>query len=743
MRMNQSQFPCVARAVRLMAPLALLVGVSFHAAPMRAAAASRPPNIIVILADDMGFSDLGCYGGEIQTPNLDALARGGVRFTQFYNTARCCPTRASLLTGLHPHQAGVGHMMEDRGQEGYRGNLNRSCVTIAEALKPAGYRSYAVGKWHVTPGQSAQALEDRHNWPLQRGFDRYYGTVHGAGSYWDPSSLVRDNTLLTAVNDPQYQPKEFYYTDALSDHAVRFVREHATQRATQPFFLYLAYTAAHWPMHAKESDIAKYKGRYHEGYEAVHAARWAKLKQLGLVNPDWKPAPLVGDWNTVKDRPFEERCMEVYAAMVDCMDQGIGRLVAELKEQGQFDNTLILYLQDNGGCAEGNGRGPNAMPRADKPSLTPLGKDEPQFGSQPKQTRDGWPVRQGYGVMPGGPDTYVAYGREWANVSNTPFREYKHWTHEGGISTPLIAHWPAGLPTERRGRLEAQPGQLVDIMATCVDLAGATYPSELNGQKMKPLEGTSLRAALSGQTLQRTRPLVWEHEGNRAIRDGRWKLVAKENQPWELYDLTADRGEGQDLAPADPGRVKTMAAAWDAWAARAQVLPLRGLRGTEKSKNAPLSKENVFRLKAGDHLNRAQAPPITGRAFTITANFDIGPAEDGVIVAHGGTANGYALYLAGGQLRFTVRSRSGVATAISTENLAGQHTATAKLDARGTLTLTLDQRPARTATGSLLATMPTEGLDVGADEGGAVGPYPAPNRFAGKIESVLIQLDAP
>jgi len=234
-------------------------GLTFAASP---AEPQGKPNILVILSDDVGYSDIGCYGGEIATPNLDQLAANGLRFTQFYNTARCCPTRASLMSGLHPHQAGVGHMMDDRGHDGYRGRLNRRCVTIAEALQSAGYRSYAVGKWHVTPGQSASALADTNNWPLQRGFDRFYGTIHGAGSYFDPSSLVRDNRLITVANDAGYQPAQFYYTDAIADHAVKFIRDHARNQKDQPFFLYTAFTAAHWPLHAKESDIAKYKGRY-------------------------------------------------------------------------------------------------------------------------------------------------------------------------------------------------------------------------------------------------------------------------------------------------------------------------------------------------------------------------------------------------------------------------------------------------------------------------------------------------
>jgi arylsulfatase len=454
--------------------------------------------------------------------------------------------------------------------------------------------------------------------------------------------------------------------------------------------------------------------------------------------------PPAEKWEGVKNKSFESRCMEVYAAQIDCMDQGIGRILAELKAQGQLDNTLVLYLQDNGGCAEGTGRGGNFTERGGKPSLPPMSKDDRQHDSTPKQTRDGWPVRQGYGVMPGGPDTYIAYGRGWAQVSNTPFREYKHWTHEGGISTPLIAHWPAGVAAARRGRLEAQPGQLMDIMATCLDLAGARYPAEHRGQKIKPLEGASLRPALLGQPIARTRPLVWEHEGNRAIRDDKWKLVAKENQPWELYDLDSDRGERRDLASAEPERVKAMSSAWNAWAARANVLPLGIWRGGGSTNSSQWSKETRFALKPGDHLDRNEAPAIAGRGFTITAKFDTGTAQEGVIVAQGGSAIGYALFLAGGKLHFVVRSRTGVATATSSVPVAGGHTATARLAAAGVLTLQLDGQPAITApTRVSLPAMPADGLAVGSDEGGAVGPYRTPNKFSGRIDSVTVQLDPP
>ncbi len=552
----------------------LLRLAAFLVTALVAPAATTPrPNIIVILCDDMGYSDLGCYGGEIATPNLDSLAGAGVRFTQFYNTARCCPTRASLLTGLYPHQAGIGHMMDNQGTDAYRGDLNKRSVTIAEALKPAGYRSYAVGKWRVTPGATAEQITHTHNWPLQRGFDRYYGIIHGASSFWDPSTPVRDNTLITSVNDPEYQPAEYYLTDAFTDHATRFIREHARDHAKNPFFLYLAYTAAHWPMHARERDIAKYKGRYDGGYEAVRAARFEKEKKLGVIAPDAVLSAAPEKWSDVKNKEFETRCMEVYAAMISVMDEGVGRVVAELKATGQLDNTLILFLQDNGGCAELNGRNGEFTPRAAAPSLPPMAKDAQHYGSAPKQTRDGWPVRQGYGVMPGPADTYIAYGRGWANVSNTPFREYKHWSHEGGISTPLIAHWPAGIGAARKGKLEPQPGHLIDLMATCVDLTGAKYPTQFAGEKIQPMEGVSLRPAFAGDSVARAQPIFWEHEGNRAIRIGQWKLVSKHPSGWELFDIAADRAEQRDLAAKFPDRVKDMSAQYDAWAKRVEARP--------------------------------------------------------------------------------------------------------------------------------------------------------------------------
>ena len=547
------------------------------AAGGRAAPAPRP-NIVVILSDDMGFSDIGCYGGEIHTPRLDALAKDGLRFSQFYNTARCCPTRASLLTGLYPQQAGVGHMVEPHGTlEAFAGELSRNALTIAEALKPAGYRAYIAGKWHVTGRSGPKGPKD--NWPLQRGFDRFYGTIHGAGSFFDPSTLTRDNTQISPFADPEYKPETYYYTDAISEHAVRFIADHQREHAKAPFFLYVAYTAAHWPMQALPQDIAKYRGKYDQGYDPVRKARHARLKDMGLVDPVWPAVETVGRWEAVADPRWEAAGMEVYAAMVDRMDQGIGRIVDELKRAGLLDDTLVMYLQDNGGCAEEMGRkgGPKHpdIERPAQPTLAPLAPEAllPP-GSVPDQTRDGYPVRMGGKAMPGTADTYVAYGRAWANVSNTPFREYKHWVHEGGIATPLVVHWPKGIAPDRRGGLEHQPGHLVDLMATFVDLAGASYPAEHQGRRITPLAGASLAPAFRGERVARREPIFWEHEGNRALRDGKWKLVAKgPGGRWELYDMEKDRTELNNLAVQEPERLKTMVAQWETLARKTGAIP--------------------------------------------------------------------------------------------------------------------------------------------------------------------------
>jgi arylsulfatase len=531
--------------------------------------AAERPNILLILGDDMGYSDLGCMGSQIHTPNLDALAKDGLLFTQFYNGARCCPTRASMLTGLYAHQAGMGFMVRHVDYPGYAGDLSHNAMTIAEVMKAGGYRTYMCGKWHIA--KSHNQKDGIENWPVQRGFDKFYGTLRGFGSFYDPETLCRQNTFISPYNDPEYKPEHFYYTEAITDNAIKFLHDDASKK--EPFFMYVAYTAAHWPLQAPEKDIAKYKGRFDAGYDALRKERFENLKKLGIIDPTWDITPTIGDWSTQKNKKWEARCMEVYAAMIDNMDQGIGRIVEELKKEGRLDNTLILFLQDNGACAEPGFHAP--LKKKAPKNLKPMAPEELQpHATPPMQTRDGRWVKSGTDVMAGGPDSYIAYGEKWANVSDTPFREYKHWVHEGGISTPLIAHWPKGISKKETGKMETQVGHIIDIMATCVDVSDADYPKEFNGKKIKPMEGVSLEPVFEGKSLNRKNLLFWEHESNRAVRDGKWKLVAKENEPWELYDMEKDRTEMHDLSAKYPKKVEELSKAWDEWAKRADVFPL-------------------------------------------------------------------------------------------------------------------------------------------------------------------------
>jgi|TARA_B100001964_G_C14251310_1_gene610068 arylsulfatase len=539
--------------------------------------AARQPNLVIIMSDDMGFSDIGCYGGEIETPNLDKLAANGLRFTQFYNTSRCCPTRASLLSGMYQHQAGIGLMERDNKLPGYRGELGRDVVSIAEALGTGDYRRYMCGKWHVTKFVRPQGPKD--NWPLQRGFEKFYGTITGAGSFYDPATLCRGNTFVTPVNDDKYQPKTYYYTDAISDNAVAFLREHAKESPDQPAFLYLAYTTAHWPLHALPRDIAKYKGKYDGGFDPVRAKRFKRLKEMGLIGEKVKLSHRPDDWERTPNKEWEIRNMEVYAAMVDNMDQGIGRVVAEFERQGTLDDTLIFFLQDNGGCAEGFGRYKSKRPyRAD---LKPLGTNDLQSRIwPPMQTRDGRPVRNGPDAMAGPADSFTGYARGWANVSNTPFREYKHFAHEGGISTPLVAHWPKGIDSSLNGKLNHQPGHVIDLMATCLEVADIPHPKKFGGKDIQPLEGVSLQPAFKGKKLKRKEALFFEHHLNCAVRDGQWKLVRygetgrePKLRPWELFDMSKDRTETNDLSKKHPDKVKALNDKWEQWAARARVKP--------------------------------------------------------------------------------------------------------------------------------------------------------------------------
>ena len=508
----------------------------------------KRPNILLVVADDLGYSDLGCYGGEIATPTLDALAANGLRFAQFYTTARCCPSRASILTGQYPHRVGVGHMVTDMGHPGYRGRLSDDAATLAEVLKLAGYRTFMSGKWHVgTPD------------PTRHGFEQYFGTLISAATYWDPEKYLR---LPQGSKIRNYDRDSFYGTDALTDYAMDFL-EDARTTPDQPWFLYLAYHAPHFPLHARSADIARYRSRYAGGWDLLRQERLARMKQLRLVGRDTRLSPRskftnYGETVSAENPPWdslpEDRRadlamrMAIYAAMVDRMDQNIGRVAADLRARNELDNTLFLFLSDNGACAEWD----------------PFGFD---VSSSPNNM-----LHRGDDLeRMGGRGTYHSVGSGWANASNTPWRMYKHYSHEGGISTPCIVHWPAGFG--RRSQIENAPAHLIDLMPTIVEASGAQYPERIDTRQILPMAGTSLVPALRGERMPE-RPLYFEHEGTRAVREGRYKLTALRGEPWKLYDMARDRTELVDLAAGQPRRVESLARKWDSWAAGNQVTPL-------------------------------------------------------------------------------------------------------------------------------------------------------------------------
>ncbi|MDO6522476.1 arylsulfatase [Shimia thalassica] len=490
---------------------------------------TRKPNVVLILADDLGFADLGCTGSEIQTPNIDQLARDGVLLTSMYNCARCCPTRASLLTGLYPHSAGVGHMGANLGTPAYQGFLRNDSATIAEHLRPAGYRTLMSGKWHVAGDFMAREVDSwrvgdvDHPTPRQRGFDRFYGIVDGVTHFFSPHYMLEDDSRVDVF------PDDFYFTDAITDKAIGMIEDSVADE--MPFFLYLAHTAPHWPLHAHPEDIAKYDGVYAKGWDATRTARHETMNAMGLFQENWEISPRddqVHPWEAEKNTDWEARKMATYAAMVDRMDQSIGTLISALKRLDQFDNTLILFLSDNGGCAE-------------------FMAEDGWAKFFPDTTHDGRQIEMGNrpDVMPGSALTYQSYDKPWANVSNAPFRLFKHYVHEGGISTPLVAHWPKGIAPSATRHTSCH---VVDILPTILEVTGATYQSEVGGHGIQPCEGESFLGLLQSGVWEREQPIFFEHEGNSAVRYGRYKLVRQHGADWELYDMERDRTELTDLA---------------------------------------------------------------------------------------------------------------------------------------------------------------------------------------------------
>ncbi len=525
------------------------------------------PNIILIMVDDMGFSDIGCYGSEIPTPHLDALAARGARFSQFYNTGRCCPTRASLLTGLYSHQTGIGWMTTDQGIAGYRGQLNEQCHTIAEVLGRAGYFTAITGKWHV-------GYSDQVN-PTARGFLRSLNLELGGIHFSNQTGRMEGRRLhlngkQIRRDDPRLSPP-WYGSDLWTEQGIRFLDE--ARSAKKPFFWYLAHVAPHFPCMAPEKTIARYRGKYRPGWDQLARERHARQVKSGLIKDGWKPQPRpkeIPAWSSLKRREQDryDDMMAIYAAMIEEIDRNVGKLVEALKMRKELDNTLILFFSDNGGNAETGIKG------------------------------------RYEGEQPGDAHSNVFIGRCWAHLNNVPFRQYKHYNHEGGIATPLIAHWPDGIrPHEDWVRT---PTHLIDLMATCVDLGQAGYPATRKGRTVPGMEGQSLRPLLTGQGEFADRPLFWEHEGNAAIRVGDEKLVRLgQKGKWELYNLATDRTEQKDLALQHPSRVRALAAQWDDWARRCQVLPKPNpkARPRAKPKSTPKPRKATSRLRPSDSLS--------------------------------------------------------------------------------------------------------------------------------------------
>ncbi len=509
---------------------------------------SKGPNILLIVADDLGFSDLSCYGGEIETPNLDSLAFNGLRLTRFYTTGRCCPSRVSLLTGLYPHRAGLGHMVQDLGRPGYRGRVSDDAVTIAEALKFSNYRTFMSGKWHLGT-----------NDPTQHGFEEFYGTLVSAQTFWDADHYLRLPEGRQAISYPE---GEFYGTNALTDYALQFL-DMGRKTPDQPWFLYLAYNAPHFPLQAPKKDILKYADRYDMGWDEIRRIRHNRMIELGIVDgvTELAPRSQYWDWgekngqtNPSWDDLSEERKtdlarrMAIYAAMVDVMDQDIGQLISDLKANGELENTVIIFLSDNGACAEWD----------------PYGFDVGSSTNNILYLED--QIEQ-----MGQPGTYHSIGSGWANASNTPWRLYKHFNHEGGISSPCIVHWPNGL--NNKGTINHQPAHLIDLMPTILDITDSEYPQMTNGIPAAPPAGLNILPQLKG-SVKEIRALFFEHEGNRAVMQNRWKLSALKGKQWELYDIDSDRTELVDLASVHPDTVQHYDRMWSAWADENNVTPL-------------------------------------------------------------------------------------------------------------------------------------------------------------------------
>lgn len=664
-------------------------------------ASAERPNIVLILADDLGYSDLGCYGGEIKTPHIDALASGGVRCTQMYTSARCCPTRASLMTGLYPSQAGIGDFTSDQPNRergpGYLGRLNDNCATLAEVLKGAGYSCFYVGKWHV----------HKQTGPIQRGFDEFYGYTSGhSQDQFDPERYIRLPEGREKEIDPQ--SGEFYATDVFNEYALEFIRQ--GQQSDKPWFLFLGHSSPHFPIQAPPDRVDKHVETYRQGWDRLRQERFDRMKQLGLIDGDrWSlnsrsVVPVDRDdiangfsgrenpaWSSLAEERQQDlaRRMAVFAAMVESVDDGVGKIREHLEETGDLDNTLILFLSDNGACYEW---GPFGFDEFSRKGVTTL--------------RTGDALRQ-----IGGPGTYQSYGSGWANLGNTPFRLYKHFTHEGGISSPFIVHWPEGIGSPSEWIRD--PMHVMDVMPTLVSAAQATYPDYIGERKIIPPEGVDLLPALRGGRLPQ-RSIGFDHQGAHAFRNGDWKIVWSKRMPhqieWELYNLAHDRCELHDLASKYPVRVERMVEEWYEWARRVGVI-------WSDSNNS-----------SGKNLR----PRISNSALVIEVEVQAEEPQ-GVVVSHGGDQHGYSLHFMDGRPVFTVRKNGTSNELCAMERYNGNIRLCVKLNLESVSLSVNDRLIASASSPGLLPIEPLDEFMLGLDDRTTVGDYAPPNEFNGKI----------
>jgi arylsulfatase A-like enzyme len=708
--------------------------------PPRASAAGRP-NVVVVLADDLGFADLGCYGSEIATPHLDALAARGLRYTSFHVTPMCSPTRAALLTGINPHAVGVGHVAHsDPGFPGYAMELSENVTTAAEIFRDAGWATLMVGKWHLAKDSDCSDAGPRHSWPCQRGFERFYGFLDGFTNLHQPHRLLQDNSPV-AVDE---YPPDFYLTDSLTDRAIEMVQAVKASDPSKPFFLYFAHGAVHAPLHAKADDIERYEDRYTDGWDALREERFARQKALGVV-PEGTVLPPrnsehgndVKPWDSLPPEQQElfARYMAVYAGMVDSIDQQFGRLMAALDAFGELDNTIVLFTSDNGASREGEAEGTTAYYQH-LLGATDLDADLARL----KEI--------------GGPTTTPHYPRGWAMASGTPFRLYKINTHQGGHSVPMLMAGP-GIPADGFRR---QFAHVTDVLPTLLDLLDVAAPSERNGRPLKPIAGTSFAPTLADAAADsRHREQHYEMVGHRGFyRDG-WEVVTL-HQPftpftdaeWELYDLANDPTETTNVADQHPEKVRELADAWEQAARDNQVYPLdegTGLKFMIRPERSSVFSETVTILPGTPTLERWRCQQlVANRSFTVTVR--LGSPGSGVLVAHGDQGGGYCLTVESGELRLAhndgrgrVRTCAGPLGSASVAEARfvapGGGTWSASLHADGVEVASIEGLPL------LFPMAPFQGIDVGADRGSPVvwgrGSFP----YDGRISSVTYTPGAP